>query len=332
VSAPAGPWRTAWGRLRADPGARWALRFLALVAAILLLAPLLPLPSPMALDLRGRPTAPVPPWVELGNDGWDRAAYWELAAPDRLLQGLRARAFGTWQTGPWLGTDAKGRDLLARVVWGGRVSLQVGLAAGLVSLGIGVAVGAVAGYAGGRVDRLLMRGVDVLYALPFLFLVIFALGVLGGRGGEQAVAGARRAPESLTVFYVVLGLVSWLTMARVVRGQVLALRRAPFVEAARTLGASPLRVLGVHVLPNVLSVVIVYLTLSMPAVILLESFLSFLGLGVRPPRVSWGSLAADGIAAINPLTSFWWLVVAPGAAMAATLLALNVLGDGERRP
>jgi oligopeptide transport system permease protein len=216
----------------------------------------------------------------------------------------------------WLGTDALGRDLLARVLVGGRTSLLVGLAATLASVAIGVAWGGIAGYCGGPVDEALMRIVDFLYGIPYMFLVILVM---------LLFADTARG-EALPVF-VALGLVQWLTMARIVRGQVLALRGREFVLAARALGASHARILFRHVLPNCGSTIAVYATLSVPSVIILESYLSFLGLGVE---LSWGQLVAEGVAVVNPIRSPWWLLVFPGACLAATLLALNFLGDGLR--
>ena len=319
-------WRDAWRRLRRNRFAYLSLLFLVAVILVSVLAPLLPLPSPMELDLRCEPQPPTWPWHEIGNAEWDAEAYWELNPVDEAMKSARAAVFGTWQTGYWLGTDSKGRDMLSRIVWGSRISIQVALAATLCSLLIGVVYGALAGYLGGRVDNLMMRFVDVLYAIPFIFLVIFLISIVNEYRADLAEIGI----DHMTVFYAVIGMVYWLTMARVVRGQVLALRSSEFIEAARVIGASTPRILFAHLLPNVLSVVIVYLTLTIPAVMLFEAFLSFLGLGVEPPKVSWGLLAVDGTEAINPVRTYWWLVAWPAAAMGSTLLALNILGDGLR--
>jgi oligopeptide transport system permease protein len=284
------------------------------------------LPSPSALRTIGEPSPPLAPWTEFGNHGFVRD-YWTLSAIDERLVDLRVGVFGDWQTGPWLGTDAKGRDLLSRIVWGSRTSIAVALLAMATSLVIGVTWGALAGYVGGRLDRVMMRTVDVLYSLPFIFVVIFLITVLQG---WKDVLETRFGLNREVVFYVTIGAVYWLTMARVVRGQVLGLRRAEFIEAARQMGASTPRILFVHVVPNVFGIVIVYLTLSIPAVMLFESFLTFLGLGIEAPKVSWGLLAVDGAETITPLGIDWWLVVWPAVAMGSTLLALNVLGDGMR--
>ncbi len=252
--------------------------------------------------------------------------YGPLSAFDRWLLGRRFALCGFFQLAPWLGTDTKGRDVLARCVFGSRMSLLVALAGALVSVVVGVGYGMLAGYFGGRVDERMMRLVDVLYSIPFLFVVILVITILNEYRAELARLGLGR----MTAFFVVLGLATWLTMARVVRGQVLALRHQAFVQAARVAGASHLHVLRVHVLPHLSGVVAVYLTLTLPAVMLYESFLSFLGLGVEAPQVSWGLLAADALDAINPLATAWWLVLGPTLFMGATLLALNVLGDGLR--
>jgi oligopeptide transport system permease protein len=326
VSARGGPWRQALARLRRDRAAWLSLWFLAGIALLCACVPLLPLPSPIAFELQREPGAPVPPWVEWGNSRYE-PEYWPLGAVDSALVELRQQLFGSWQSGAWLGTDAKGRDVLARIAWGSRTSLLAALAAGLCSLFIGVGYGAIAGYAGGRVDRAMMRLVDVLYSLPFIFVVIFAITLLNEYRTELR---DRFGIDRELVFYALIGAIYWLTMARVVRGQVLALKHAEFVLAARALGASNARILLSHVLPNVLSVVIAYLTLTIPAVMLFEAFLSFLGLGIEPPRVSFGLLAVDGIEALHPLRLCWWLVLWPALAMASVLLALNLLGDGLR--
>jgi len=319
-------WTDARRRLMSNRAAAWCLRFLAAFALVSLAAPLLPLPSPVALHLQIEPRAPVAPWIELGGHGFARD-YWRLNAIDARLVDARQHVFGDWQTGPWLGTDAKGRDLLARIVWGSRTSMLAALIATACSLLIGVTYGAFAGLAGGRVGNAMMRVVDVLYSLPFIFLVIFLITIVNAYRSELE---ERFGIDRETVFYLVIGAVYWLTMARVVRGQVLALKEREFIAAARVLGASTPRILFVHIVPNVLSIVVVYLTLTIPAVMLFEAFLSFLGLGIEPPKVTFGLLAVDGADAINPLCTCWWLVVFPAAAMASVLLALNLLGDGLR--
>lgn len=273
-----GPWQQAWQRLRTNRAALVGAVLLALIALACALLPWL-------FGLDPHATQPAARHLPPGTD----------------------HPFGT---------DALGRDLLARVLVGGQTSLAIGIAATASSVVIGVLVGALAGYYGGRVDEITMRFVDFLYGVPYMFLVILVMLLF-----SETARG-----DPLPVF-LALGLVQWLTMARIVRGQVLSLRSAEYVTAARALGASDAAILLRHVLPNSVGPIVVYATLTVPAVIILESFLSFLGLGVA---LSWGELVAEGVAVVNPLRSSWWLLAWPAGFLAATLLALNYVGDGLR--
>jgi ABC-type dipeptide/oligopeptide/nickel transport system permease subunit len=285
-----------------------------------------------------------------------------------------------------LGTDSLGRSLLVRVLAGGGISLTIGLAAALLSVFIGTMYGALAGYAGGRVDAIMMRIVDVLYGLPYVLLVVLlavagdalvdeyttrakarsefirdnAALVLKQQGQPQAftdverllatdptlrqrledqasenfpsrnLSSGQRMRLDVATLLIAIGGVSWLTMARVIRGQVLSLKNLPFVEAARAMGASRRRIFFRHLLPNLAGPIIVYATLTVPQAILQESFLSFLGIGVKPPLPSWGNLAAEGLSELNPIQSNWWLLVFPCLLLSVTLLALNFVGEGLR--
>lgn len=239
-----------------------------------------------------------------------------LAGPWFLRATYQEQNLGLGATPPsaahWLGTDTLGRDLLVRLLYGGRISLGVGLCATFVALTIGVVYGAVAGYLGGKADAVMMRIVDIVYALPFTIFVILLMVFFG---------------RNIILLFVAIGAVEWLTMARIVRGQIMTLKKMEFIEAARALGYGHRRIIFRHLLPNALGPIIVYATLTIPAVMLLEAFLSFLGLGVQPPMSSWGTLIKDGA---EKMEEFWWLLVFPGGIFSLTLFSLNFLGDGLR--
>jgi len=267
-------WRDAMRRLRRNKLALFGLCFITLAAALAIATPLLAPYSYEAQDL------------ELG------------AAPPSVQH--------------WLGTDYLGRDLLTRLLYGGRISLMVGFAATSVSLLIGVLYGATAGFVGGRTDSAMMRLVDILYALPFTIFVIILMVFFG---------------RNIILLFMAIGAIEWLTMARIVRGSVISLRKKEFIEAAEAMGFSKWRILTRHLIPNALGPIIVYTTLTIPQVMLLEAFLSFLGLGVQAPMSSWGLLIRDGA---DHMEQFPWLLIFPSITLSLTLFSLNFLGDGLR--
>jgi oligopeptide transport system permease protein len=267
-------WHDAWLRLRKNKLAVFGAVFLAIVAVACV----------------------VGPWI----------------SPYAYYDASFANGFQSPSAAHWLGTDKLGRDLLVRVLYGGRVSLGVGVCATFVALTIGVTYGAVAGYVGGKRDAVMMRTVDIMYALPFAVFVILLMVFFG---------------RSIVLLFIAIGAVEWLSMARIVRGQVMAVKRMEFIEAARSLGFGRRRIIFRHILPNVFGPIIVYTTLTIPSVMLLEAFLSFLGLGVQPPMSSWGTLIKEGS---EVMEEYPWLLIFPGCLFSLTLLSLNFLGDGLR--
>ena len=287
-------WRDAWSRLLKN---KLAVLGMVVVSVIVVLA----LAGPYAFEAATGFAYDTQP-----TESKERGAFPPFKSPEGEF---------SW-THP-MGTDPLGRDVFARVLLGGRISLAVGVISTIVSLLIGVSYGATAGYLGGRVDDLLMRIVDVLYAIPYMLIVIVLLAFFGGH----------TPLGQLFLLFAALGSVSWLTMARIVRGQVLSVKNQEFVMAARATGVSTPKIIFRHVVPNVLGPVIVYATLTVPQVMLSEAFLSFLGLGVQAPYASWGSLAREGI---ENIAVFPWQLIFPGVTMALTLFSLNFLGDGLR--
>ena len=257
---------------------------------------------------------------------------WQSLSDGDAARVESARVSGQYIPGSVLGTDRLGRDVLARLLAGGSISLLVGLSAAAIAVLVGTLYGSIAGAAGGRVDAVLMRIVDILFGLPSILLVVLLAVAVDGiveRQGADLSAVARQTINIATLL-IAIGGVSWLTMARVIRGQVMALRAKPFMEACRAIGVGAPRQFTAHLLPNLVGPIAVYAALAVPAAILSESFLSFLGIGVREPLPSWGNLAADGLGELNTVDSRWWLLVAPCLAIALTLVSLNFLGDELR--
>lgn len=277
--APRSLWSDAWLTLRHNRAAMTAAIILGILVLLVLLGP------------------------SLSNYRFDKPNWDEIAVPPLTAGSAGLHLFGT---------DSLGRDLFARTLMGGRMSLLVGIVSTLVSLVIGIAWGATAGFLGGRVDRVMMRIVDILYALPFMFLVILLM-VLFGR--------------NILLIFVAIGAINWLDMARIVRGQTLGLKQREFIEAARVAGVRPGRIILRHIVPNLLGVVVIYVTLTIPQVILVESFLSFLGLGVQEPQTSWGVMVSDGALDMENAP---WMLLFPAVFLAVTLFCFNYLGDGLR--
>lgn len=291
-------WQDARRRLFANYAAVTSMIVLALIATLAVVVPIVS-PHPYDEPYFDRIACPPPDYFNLGVI---KAAFGDQAerCPEAIGQGH------------WFGTDANGRDLFVRTFIGARVSLAVGVTATVVALLIGVLYGATAGFLGGRIDNLMMRFVDILYALPFIFFVIILMVVFG---------------RNFILMFIAIGAVEWLTMARIVRGQTLSIRRKEFIEAAEAAGVGNWAIIRRHILPNVIGPVIVFVTLTVPAVILAESFLSFLGLGVQEPLTSWGVLISDGALQMQ---SYPWMLVYPAVLLAVTLFCFNFIGDGLR--
>jgi oligopeptide transport system permease protein len=266
-----------------------------------------------------------------------RAAGPEAQIDEKSLRAPTAAELDAARPTYLLGTDKLGRDLLVRVLAGGAISIGIGVAAAAISVVIGTLYGALAGFVGGRLDGLMMRAVDVMFGLPTLLLVVLlavagdaVLSEMVARDPSRELSDGARAAYEIGVLLVAIGGLSWLTMSRVIRGQVMSLKAQPFMEAARAIGVPVHTQFLRHLLPNLLGPIIVYATLTVPQAMLQESFLSFLGIGVRPPMPSWGNLASDGLVELNPVRIRWWLIVFPCVLLAATLLSLNFVGEGLR--
>jgi oligopeptide transport system permease protein len=358
-------WSDGWKRLKRNRVSMISLWTLVVIVVLAIITPALPLQSPIFQDVKQRELLrPEIKSFRLGIADYNedlaskRQELIEMSTSDSRraalpaeIESLEARhpinalwndpgfiskamiefrlfVFGDYCIPSICGTDKLGRDILSRVCWGSRVSLACGLIATLVSLLIGVSYGAISGYFGGRIDNIMMRIIDVAYSIPFIFIVIFIMSFLSAPKVRDTLN--EYGINQITIFFLMIGAIYWLTMARVVRGQVLSLKNEQFVDAAKTIGTSQWGIIFKHLVPNVMGIVIVYLTLTIPAVIRFEAFLSFLGMGVQAPDISWGMLVNEGIQVITPIRIYWWMIVFSGFALALTLFSLNFLGDGVR--
>ncbi|MCF7928557.1 MAG: ABC transporter permease [Spirochaetales bacterium] len=318
-------WRDAWRRLRKNRMALTGLVIVGFYALISVAAPILPIHSYkyQVLDHQYLP----PSLTKTGGELYLEKKQHELEVlaqkegRSELNAGERAQlvqireeveANPEHQRRYLLGTDALGRDMLARIIYGGQVSIAIGLIGTIMSVLIGILVGSAAGYLGGKVDSLLMRVVDIMYGLPYMLIVIILMALFG---------------KNILNLFLALAFVSWLTVARVIRGQIMSLRNAEFIEAARSMGAGTNRIILRHLIPNTLGVIIIFLALRIPSFIMMEAFLSYLGLGVSAPYASWGSLVREGV---EGMSLFPWRLIFPALAMTVFLFSMNFLGDGMR--
>jgi oligopeptide transport system permease protein len=321
---PVSLWADAWRRLKKNKMALAGLYIVFLYVAAALLAPILPIyPNEEQVIAHAnlppslRPAGEVMIETRVGymrkvimSEG--RTAFDPKEEADIEAMKADVKIKSEHQRVYVFGTDALGRDMLSRILFGGRISIMIGLVGTITATLVGILLGSIAGYAGGRVDNFIMRFVDILYGLPYMLVVIIMMAVFG---------------RNIINLFVAIALVSWLTLARVVRGQVISLKNAEFVEAARSMGATPARIVFRHLTPNTLGVIVVFATLLVPDFIMSESFLSFLGLGVSAPLASWGSLVSEGT---STMELYPWQLLVPAIAMTLFLFAMNFLGDGLR--
>jgi oligopeptide transport system permease protein len=330
---PVSLWADAWKRLKKNRMAFFGLFVIAIYAIVSILAPLLPMndyteqqllhinlpPSfkpagVVAIESAEKKIAEMQGLVDQGRE--DLKPEVDKAKEEFVALQAEVSTNPVHKRVYLLGTDYLGRDMLARTIYGGRISMLVGLVGTITAVLIGIIIGSIAGYAGGRTDNFLMRFVDIMYGLPYMLIVIILMSLFRKEGSSSTV-----------ILFVAIALVSWLTIARVVRGQIISLKNSEFVEAARSMGASSGRIIFRHLLPNTLGVIIVFTSLSLPSFIMNESFLSFLGLGISAPDASWGTLVSEGV---NSMEMYPWRLLVPAIVMIIFLFAMNFLGDGLR--